>query len=238
MKKSAFTLSEILIAMTLIAVIAVLVVPRFRENFVQKTQIVALQKTVKIIEDNIKKEMIDQRTDDASEMTSSLFADSKDDLINNFVQKYFSYVRECKDDFHECFATEYKNLSGASIDAISPPDFNDQYVAIQLENGASLCFIAKMGEEVPPTILIDTNGVDKPNVSGRDFFIVRVYPDGELSEHRNNDFEQENPDVVDEEDTNYSVGDCKNGLFVPEFREPMALGCFNHLMLNQWNLDY
>ncbi len=59
-----------------------------------------------------------------------------------------------------------------------------------------------------PTNLIDTTGVDKPNVSGRDFFIVRVYPDGELSEHRNNDFEQENPDVVDEEDTNYSVDDC------------------------------
>ncbi len=163
MKRFAFTLAELLIALTIVGVIAVLTVPSVTRNIYSKSNIVKLQATIKVLNDAVKNMMIDERVNDIAD--SSLALDQA-----TFLTKYLKITKQCDEVPDECFASEYTYINGGNADPFDKTRDGDDAM---LPSGAVIqCLSDASG------FIIDVNGLEAPNVIGRDVFYVDVYDDG------------------------------------------------------------
>lgn len=209
--KKAFTLTELLIALTIIGVVLVITVPLVISHMNKKTQVVALQSNYTSIANAVKLMMMDERAKNLK--TTSLYKTSASDSIANtsgaFIKKYFKVTTDCETEPGECFAASYKNLSGALIKL--PP--KDSSYCASIATGASIC-ISPGDASNNSTVVIDVNGVDKPNIAGRDLFSFYIYNDGFVGDRISGD----------------DVTICKENAY--------GTGCFNRIMKADWVMDY
>ena len=86
--KKAFTLAEVLIAMTIVGIVSVLTVPSVMQNTFTKTNVAKLQAVYAQVSQAVKQAMIDERITD---LNDSEYAGCSDDYDCNkaFVEKYF-----------------------------------------------------------------------------------------------------------------------------------------------------
>ena len=212
MRRFAFTLAELLIALSIVGVIAVLTVPGVTRNFFAKSNIVKLEATIKILNDAVKNMMIEERVTDTAD--SSLLLDT-----GVFFTEYLKISRQCDDDPTVCFAGSYKNIEGDDIEPFKKDVNNDDAM---LPSGAVIQFCTK---DSLSSFIIDVNGIEPPNVIGRDVFSVDVYSDGTVAT-RNHAFEDDT-DVVSA---------CRNsGDNTFDFYGSV---CLSILESNGWVMDY
>lgn len=171
-KNSAFTLSEVLITLGVIGVVAALTVPNLVKNYQQEAQITQLRKVVNDIQSAVDMIMTEENKSDFTK--TSVFKDTNG--IDTFIKTYFKVSKTCSGKT-DCFAEKYSNISKSKSEALSTcPD--NSYVYI-LANSASLCVI--------PTNLyihVDINGLGKPNIAGRDKFFLAVDSNGNVIDQR------------------------------------------------------
>ena len=219
---SAFTLSELLLSIAIIGVVAVLTVPVLLNNIQNRMLATQIKNFSAEIEQLARSEMIAHRTND---IRNTDFADESVILSD----KHFDITYNCipqRDEMTNCWKTQaaendkvtYKNLKNQ---VITPPDGD----TVILKNGAIVRYSTdpSLEEWAIGTFTVDVNGNDKPNISGRDLFKIYVTLDGHAVDY----YYHYNVDYTIEQ----KVNDCKStGIRTDE--------CYGALVANNWVMPY
>ena len=211
-KKCGFTLSEIIISLGIIGVIASLTLPSLMTTYNKKVYVSQLQKVYNTL-DNALQEL--QVEEDGMDLSSTSLNPNKNP---NGVQKFFTerlkIVNKCSaGNITNCIGTDYKGLKGAVKDFPTDAD-----CAI-LKSGQTVCMKANTpdAEGKILDVYIDVNGPKKPNVYGRDAYLLKVNKAGNIAEYF-------------EVPATYSPSQCTDGSY--------GLGCFTRIMSKGWVMDY
>ena len=187
MKRFAFTLAELLIALTIVGVVAVLTVPSVTKNIYTKSNIVKLEATVKLLNDAINNMMINERINDVAD--GSLFYDS-----DEFIGKYLKITSDCHNAAEDSYDADCiidastietaQNNGGEQMGRLCGHGNNTTNFLVKLANGAKLrfCDSGFLSSNVSGYMLIDVNGGDPPNIFGRDVFEVEVLDNGTVGQ--------------------------------------------------------
>lgn len=176
-KLFAFTLTEVMITVGIIGVVAALTVPDLVKSYQKDAQVVTLRKVVNEFES-----AVDMYTTEEGKKYFRQTAAMKSDAgMQSFMNSKFK-LRSGSG-----FATTYRSING------NTKDFTCSGSIYSLANSATLC--VKLEKPVvkgpvsnavslKPTeyhVYVDTNGNEKPNVGGRDMFDFYVGPGGNIS---------------------------------------------------------
>lgn len=166
-KKGAFTLSEVLITLAVVGVLAALVVPGLIRESANKASITLLQSTVTNLNDAVQKELVRSR---ASRI--------EDTNIWNDPVQFFKDTLEIKQECtgappNACYAAAntYKNLNGTT------GNLSYSTNAVLLANGVTLDVMKDKksdynNKQIP--VGIDLNGSQDPNLTGVDRHMVCI----------------------------------------------------------------
>ena len=197
MRKFAFTLTEILISLSIIGVIAVLTVPNISNNIYGKADIATLQSTLKTLNESIKTSMVNQHVSDVRDLDlfdEDIAQEEGTEPQYKFYNKYLKVTKFC-DYFEDCFAKEYSTISGESTlglgDLITDLDTGDIKIkTVILPSGASLLFVEDTETSIVKSLdkdsnllsmfIIDLNASKKPNMVGKDLFAIGLDSKGNV----------------------------------------------------------
>lgn len=230
-----FTLAEVLVTLGIIGVVSAMTVPTLMQNYQRKTYLTQLHKVYNEVQQASLKYMTDKNAINLREAGLIDAANMKE-----FTQNYFKIVNNCGTEIKQpCFADSYKNLNGVST--ASKQNW-DQSSSVTLASGASILIDAP--DSYSKTVngftsyyghmLIDINGLQGPNVGGRDMFRVEFYDDGSI-------------DVLGATPECKTKGACDGGS-LKEIRETyynsncqknaFGLGCFGKILNDNWEMNY
>ena len=212
--KKGFTLSELLLSLIIVGVIAVLTIPVLLNNVSNKTFATQVKNMSAIIEQLAQDELLTNKTRDLSDTD---FGDPEELLT----EKHFAIVKSCSsaDSLTDCWKTgggdaevSYKNLNNDAY-AITAGD------TVVLKNGVMLKYtLTADSDKTIGMFVFDVNGNDKPNILGRDLFGFLITPKGQLVDASVN---SNNANKIDS---------CKSGDDVS--------WCYGALVENGWKIDY
>ena len=209
MKFKAFTLTELLIAISVLAIVLVLTVPSMVNNMINKGYVATLQRVYLSVSDAVKMTLQDERTKDVK--NTYLYktdSESIESTAGVFIKKYFKLSVDCKTSKRSCFADSYMTLNKSKN--VSLPSDGNMYCAL-LATKASVCLVPLQGD-ANGMVYVDVNGPAKPNVAGRDLFLFYIYSDGYVGDKDNN------------------ANNC--------YDNTSAVGCFNKLARSNWIMNY
>lgn len=230
--KQAFTLAEVLITMSIIGVVTALTIPNLVKNYQKDAQAIQIQKMSNDIANAIDMFITEEGKTKfylTSAYTNTLpNGDAVTDGLDNFITTHFKVAKTCTAKTSGgCFsADKYGNISNTSTDtdddeeteetedADNTVNANGEFAcpnkAYVLANGAAICFIKGTGTNPNLTLYVDTNGIEKPNIGGRDMFSL----------------------VIDSATGNVvgTTGGCTDKVY--------GDGCYALLSGNSWKMDY
>lgn len=207
MRKRAFTLTELLIALGIIGTIAALCIPSLMTTINNKSLAIQLQNNVAAVQQAIANQKIIKNTKDMSE---TAFANETD---------FYALFQSSKGEkcsassTTKCWGDSYRVIGGRnfSLAEETPPA-----VAIRLKNGATIAYLngklnlsAEASKKALCEVLIDVNGPDEPNIVGRDLFGFFISKDGVISGNRST-----NPGTCD------TPSECFNALVKNNYNVP------------------
>lgn len=215
-KKPAFTLSEVLITLGIIGIVAVLTIPPVMKNYRNKLYASQLEKLYAQISDSVQASMLDEHTSNfyetiaAKDNSCSDAANGKcEDGAGYFLNKYFKILkRDCG--AGSCYANAYQQMGTRNnVDDVMGGDY-----CIQTTGAATICMKKDTDEETQKVTYIfnvDINGMAEPNEAGRDAFTMKVLESGAIK------------------DVSTSATDCG---------APSAKGCLLKIMDDGWKMNY
>ena len=232
--KKGFTLSEVLITLGIVGVVAVLTVPGVMKNYKSRLYTAQLQKVYAQIADSVQAMMNDQHVDNFYESTianANSCTDANKGIcekgVGVFLNNYFKIAkRNCKsgNKTQICIAgtgeNAYTSINNGGTKAI------DAEYCVQNTNGAAIC--GKWDAENKMVhLLVDVNGTASPNMVGRDLFAIDIKSDGSLS-----DFGSNSPDPTVVASKNV-CNDANTGSLYA-----YASGCLNTIINAGWKMEY
>ena len=158
-KKAAFTLTEVLLAVLIVGIIAAMVLPAIITKYQDKVLGSAFSREVHSIQDSINSLVAVENKSTFSE--TSIATDT-----GAYMQKYLRVSKYCGTSGKDCFAGKYYEYENHDKKTYTP-SFNGSCSI--LKNGTSVC-LSVNGNNID--MLIDVNGPKAPNVLGRD---LRAY---------------------------------------------------------------
>ena len=180
-KEKAFTLAEVLIVLAIIGVVAAMTIPTMVANYQKQQYVTQLKKVYTELSQALKQMLVDQGVDKVSATDILTKQDSEDDNTamqragNEFLKKYFKIAKECGLEAQSsCFAPEYSQIA----DSASSMSINVPYAVIT-SSGASIV-VRPSTEAMAGSFVVDINGPNKPNIQGRDLFLMSFYYDGSI----------------------------------------------------------
>ena len=203
MRKRAFTLTELLIALGIIGTIAALCIPSLMTTINNKSLAIQLQNNVAAIQQAIANQKIIKNTKDMSE---TAFANETD---------FYALFQSSKGETcsasstTKCWGDSYRVIGGGAPSYELVPEGN----AIRLKNGATIAYMTGNGDAYGNKqlceIFIDVNGADEPNIVGRDLFAFFISKNGTISGNRS-----VNPGTCD------TPSECFNALVKNNYNVP------------------
>ena len=182
-KKRGFTLSEVLIALAIIAVIIVLIMPVVTTRMQNKSFALTYQTEVKQMLSSLEGLPASENRDSITE-TMMYVKDEHDpedygENAGKYVNKYMKVVKYCGNEPGDCFANvyyEYKDNDKVEFDTTGI-----RGACAILKNGVSICIkpmIKRASGRERITGWIDLNGPKEPNIYGRDLrtFSIDFWP--------------------------------------------------------------
>ena len=220
----AFTLTELLMALTIVGVLAVLTVPILMNNFQNRLFATQIKNFSAEIEQFAQDQLITHRTRD-------LFDTDFGEPSKLLTDGHFSIVKICtaENSLKDCWKTaatgknkvKYKYLYNAVAGVGSG-------LTVILKNGLMFRYqINTIGGKKYARILVDVNGTDKPNICGRDVFGFYMDSKGHIV------------GIPIGEPYEYSVllKSCKTSAnMVSNYNG--AYYCYSALVNNNWKMDY
>ncbi len=185
--RKGFTLAEVLITLGIIGVVAALTIPTLISNYQEKQTLTKLQKTYSTLKNALELGKVEHGDYDTWSWNQIPVTNAE--RIKYFWETYgfpnLKVVKKCFPVSDECVDTMYF-LSGTSISNSSTRG------AFILEDGTSVYTWASSGDFFPHIfIFVDLNGRNKPNIVGKDIFVMYFSPQnpgnklGELDEDGN-----------------------------------------------------
>lgn len=157
--KKAFTTAELLIAMTIIGVIAALVVPPLMRDYSMKVHGAKIKEVYGTIMSAIERACADANV--------SVLSHTKYVVGGNESEFFKNYFKGKID--KNAFATKYRSLSGKEKTTGFPA------TSVVLSNGAAVSFQCDNSDH-ECAFYVDTNGAAKPNTGGVDMFVIVFAP--------------------------------------------------------------
>ncbi len=218
--KKGFTLSEVLVTVGIIGVVAALTMPTLVNNHQRKVYVTQLHKVYTELSQAAIRAASDNN---AISLDETRFNSNNANGTINFLNTYFNVVQDCSDDLSKCFATDYKTLSGDDFTLEEPT------AAVVLSSGAAISvmnnylYYDEDGDHGRLEMQVDTNGKQGPNILGRDLFYMDLYSDGKVAETYNSPSD----DIIQEKFESCQTGDSYNGY-----------GCLTKIIHDGWTMDY
>lgn len=226
MFKRGFTLAEVLIALTIVGVVAALTVPTFVSKNKNQAMASQLSVTVNAVENALTTMLAQEGVDDLSE--SEFFTDDLDKL-NDYLK-----VGKTGTSITDFYPSD-KPFRGIADN--TPSALEQDITKIYQTKGGAILFYYKdftedefnTGTAVIGDMAIDVNGTAAPNRTGRDVFYFLVGADGSLYPYGGG-FEARFVDhKVSEWDCNpTSLSSANSG----------GIGCTGRLVENNYKVDY
>ena len=200
-KKNAFTLSELLITMSIVGIIAILTVPNVVRNIFKDSYHSKALATQENIQKAVKNYILSERLVDLE--GSALFSNKGD-----FLKNYLKTTKDCGSTGTDCFAASYKISSSETEDLSGLYSAQDKYYTL-MNSGAALGLLT--GGDVPSNhvyAIVDANGKSAPNVFCVDMYAFGILPDGNVTDlscgitiamgnEGGDDYRPEEPDTPD-----------------------------------------
>ena len=161
-KKDGFTLGEVLLAVFIVGVIAVLSLPSLNKDINEKSRMSLLKGTVSTISDVVQMELTKSRTTEIQDT----------DIYKN-PQMFMKKFKGTKSGAP--FASSYKRYSDSKVisDILIPSNDKEGQAVLLLANGVGVGLVNDE-ENSRTSFVIDVTGADKPNMVGVDYFIVKL----------------------------------------------------------------
>ena len=230
MNKKAFTLSEVLITLGVVGIVAVLTIPGVMKNYQNRLYTAQLEKIYAQVADAAQSIMNDEHTDDFYETTAggaTVCNATTGDCTSGlgfFLQKYFKNIKEnCLKTEEKCMPTTagaYKTVGGVNI---SPPSGN---YFVQTVSGAAIGGFYNPANNCT-SLVVDVNGVAPPNVAGRDVFAIDIRSNGTLADYASGC----SPTSVGAPASNCTAGNTST-LY------EASSGCLNNIIEAGWKMEY
>ena len=185
-----FTIAELIVAMSVIGVVAAITLPSVITNHQNKVLQMSLQKAYRDLDNNLEEL---HASNYRKTFYQSLLASTGG--IKDFFKNYYNVSKSCEDTAQPCFAANYADISTTT-------DVEFACIggtSVQLKDNTSICIIpaaaaqeareavaadpangieAQEAQEakdaVPATIYMDVNGNEPPNIGGRDMFKFQI----------------------------------------------------------------
>lgn len=200
-KKDGFTLSEVLITLTIVGVLALLIVPGLIKDVNNKAMMSLLQGTVTNINDIVQTELVNTRARKLSDT----------DIYNN-PRKFLERLDYSKSQGtgKPIFYPEkvYRNINGADVSGMGAGTYN---ASALLKNGVGIAILSPRSAAAKQyagrdcvLITIDLNGAKEPNISGVDLFELELSNESDLDNgiHLGDNLEHS-------QDQSVNLSDCK-----------------------------
>ena len=218
-KNKAFTLTELLLALTIVGTIAALSIPALMKDVNKKTQSSQLKNVVNTIDLAIVNAMTTTKSKD---ITNSVFGNP------DTVFTAFNTAKICNSistEKNKCWdPTKYRTLGKTTTTSWDPAT---SYA--KLKNGVSMGYKRTAGDEDEPDVIgtfyVDLNGSQGPNIIGRDTFAMYLTRQGKLKGY----WGTTNSATLEQLKTNITTGTDMT---------TVATACYNYLILNSWIMDY
>lgn len=224
--KSAFTLTELLIALGVIGAIAAISIPSLMSTINNKIHATELKNTVASIQQLISDQMIAHKT---KNLEDTDFA-SPEKLLT---ESNFSVVKKCTNATEgktQCWQIgtpgirPYKTLTGSSLSGVGTND----NITVVTKNGAIISYSTTSvnmpdGDKVIGFFRIDVNGTESPNIRGRDYFPIYVTKNGKIVDIYATRTNGDNVTAAQK------VEDCKNGVMY---------SCYGAVVDSGWKITY
>lgn len=231
-----FTISELMIAMAIVGIIAAVTIPAVVSRYQQQSMLALLKKNYVELQENL---LLLYAENFRTNFFNSTLAKNTGN-IRNFFNTYYtiSNIGLCGEDAQPCFADSYRSINSVARTAFS---CNDGY-SVLLKSGGAMCIIpaeAAIEEDAeagvaaedakPAHVFLDVNGSDKPNIGGRDMFSFYIYDYHTIDDLGEN---------IEE------IGDDANK---PALRAQQAAGCnssstgagcFARIFNDDWKMNY
>ncbi|MGN0030386.1 MAG: type II secretion system protein [Candidatus Gastranaerophilaceae bacterium] len=164
--RHAFTLTEVLLAVVIVGIIAALVLPAIINHYQKKGFSQAYDRDVQTIQNAVDGLAITENK--ATFFETMMYTDeepeSYKDTSEKFLKKYMRVSKLCGDNNGDCFAKTYYEFKD-NDKVVYNPTYKGSCAI--LKNGASICITPQIAGN-GPTGLIDLNGIKGPNVLGTD----------------------------------------------------------------------
>lgn len=160
-KQKGFTLSEMLITLTVLGALAVLVLPGIIKDATSKAQIGLVQSVVTNLDTAVHSEIANKR--------ATTIKDT--DIYNkplNFLKTLDVSSSSTAGASSGYFGAKYTNLNGGNNGTVNTP-----YMA-KLKNGVSVGLYPQYGNRNSTLVVIDINGEQEPNIVGVDYFGLEI----------------------------------------------------------------
>lgn len=183
--KLAFTLAEVLIVLGIIGIIADMTIPNLKRDIDKTVQITQLKKFYSSFQQGMQMLMVTEGVYEIGSTTlfngAAMNNAARLTEIDNAIKKTFNTIKTCKLTA-DCQISGYKYLDKSENFNMFKADTYNFYTAdgtaIQLSL-FSTCDLAN-DVEICGHIHVDTNGVKKPNIMGRDVFAFELSGDGTI----------------------------------------------------------
>ncbi|MBR1618443.1 type II secretion system protein [bacterium] len=218
-KHLAFTLTELLMALTIVGVLAVLTVPILINNFQNRLFATQIKNFSAEIEQFAQDQLITHKTRD---LMDTDFGEPSKLLTDG----HFSIVKICTADksLKDCWkisATGKDKVTYKRLNGKTQSTWGNCAPTIVLKNGVMFCY-GTMDNNL--RIIVDVNGNDKPNIDGRDLFAFYLTPKGHVVDY----------DYIlnSGSDINTKISNCRT----EKTHSPQW--CYSALISNNWKMDY
>lgn len=171
-KITGFTLTEVLLAVSIVGVIAALVLPATVTKFNDKVLENAYTRNIESIKNAVDSLVVTENK--ASFFETSMYSEATPDNYENksgkFLKRNFRVSKYCGANATDCFTAKYHKINGIKKEEVTP-SFGGSCAI--LKSGAAICIKPQVGQDASDASTrisgyIDVNGVKGPNILDRD----------------------------------------------------------------------
>ncbi len=173
LKVFGYTLAEVLITLGIIGIIAALTIPPLTVNYQKKEAATKLKYTYSMLAQAILLSEKDNGFESEWELDKSESSGVK--ITEKFVKTYIEpYIKTIRKDKYASSSANYYYFyrKNGKLEKVH----GHTHYSIALNNGIYLHFNADYSVSNAIQVRVDTNGMKKPNVVGKDTFVIYIYP--------------------------------------------------------------
>lgn len=220
MMRKALTTAELMIALTIIGVIAALVLPSIIENYQNRIYTTKLKKTYMALSNAVEQASVDNGV--SAFKYTPYAANYSKSAVKSFFDRYFNIINK-----NNAFADKYKIVQGhvyteEEIAAIQERNsgVSKNYQTATLNDGQAIAMLCETASD-NCYVFLDVNGKDEPNMEGRDMFSFRIKQStNEISDY-------------------VSSALCTTGTAtIGPVNIGNGAGCLTRIMEDNWNMNY